>query len=107
MPLQILDSESDPACVRLVGELDLSTAGLAAEAILPKCDGSTLSLDLSELTFMDSSGVRVLLEAFKAVSSKGGTFALLSPTPVVRRIIDLLGLPENGVVVREAQDAQG
>jgi anti-anti-sigma factor len=56
---------------------------------------------------MDSSGVRVLLRAFKAVSAKGGSFTLLSPNPTVRRIIDLLGIQAHGVVVREKNETQG
>ena len=104
MPLQILDSEDDPGRLRLVGDLDLHTAEAATDVILAKCDRPELSLDLSDLDFMDSSGVRVVLRAFKAVSSNGGSFALLSPNPTVRRIIDLLGLQANGVVVRDTNE---
>lgn len=105
MSLQVLESPDDPGRLRLVGDLDLHTAEAAAEAILRKCSQPELSLDLSDLGFMDSSGVWVLLRAQKAVSSHGGLFILLSPNPTVKRIIDVLGLQANGVMVRDRNDA--
>lgn len=48
----------------VAGELDLSTAPLLAQRVEEKLDGkpTTLTLDLSELAFMDSSGLRLIIE---------------------------------------------
>jgi anti-anti-sigma factor len=53
--------EAGVSRVTLRGELDLGTAARLEQA-LAEADGDVL-LDLRELTFMDSTGVRVLLEA--------------------------------------------
>lgn len=57
----------------LRGELDLGTAGRLEQA-LAEADGDVL-LDLRGLSFMDSTGVRVLLEA----AERGGGLRILAP----------------------------
>jgi anti-sigma B factor antagonist len=51
-----------------------------------------LILDLAGVGFMDSSGLSVLVSAYKAVRSKGGDMVLLSPTPTVQALIELTRL---------------
>ena len=57
----------DAAVVAVEGELDLFTAPHLREEVRDaiKKDGPTLVLDLSELSFMDSSGLSVLIEAWR------------------------------------------
>ena len=49
-------------------------------------------LDLSAVPFMDSSGMNVLLWAYQQVRGLGGSVHVVSPTPAVRRVLELTGV---------------
>ena len=60
MPLQI---DSTDGGLRLAGELDMATADELLDAIRGRSQEEPITLDFSGVTFMDSSGLRSLLEA--------------------------------------------
>lgn len=78
--------------LRLIGELDLTTTPILAEALssLSTQPEQPLLFDLSELTFLDSTGLNLLIRT--AQSHPGGKVQLRSPTPNVRRVLELAGL---------------
>ncbi len=53
----------------------------------PRC--RTLQVDLSAVTFLDSSGVGALVGLRNAALNKGGSLVLVSPQPPVRRVLEL------------------
>ena len=53
-----------------------------------------LILDLAQVGFMDSSGLSVLVSAFKAARAKNGDVALLYLSPTVRSLIELTRLQQ-------------
>jgi anti-anti-sigma factor len=63
----------------LAGELDLSTVGELSDRLSSELDGqpSALTLDLSELTFMDSTGLRLLIELDLRASKEEWTLILI------------------------------
>src|ERR671924_634621 len=88
MLLEILETER-PRAFRLVGELDISNADSLGALLEREVRGDgDITLDLSELTFIDSSGIRVLLKAMNALQGRG-TLVLLSPTTPVRQVLTL------------------
>lgn len=92
----------DERTLRLVGDLDLLSHGRAAEAIEQRTsERGDLRLDLSGLTFIDSSGVRVLVQALKRLRERGERLVLVAPPAHVKRVFDLLGLASIGLVVQE------
>jgi anti-anti-sigma factor len=79
----------DGAGLRLEGELDLSSADLLVEALDPKlAAGGRIVLDLSDLTFMDSTGLQVLIRSAISLGDRG-TIVLLRPGNLVRSILEL------------------
>jgi anti-anti-sigma factor len=86
--------------MRLIGELDISTVEAAARSMSVMAGSATnASIDLSELTFIDSSGVRLLLNVLRDQRAKGGDLVLHAPTETVRHVFDILGLEANGVMI--------
>jgi anti-sigma B factor antagonist len=85
---------AEHASILLAGELDLSTVGdlYAQFAELAREGVSHVALDLTELTFMDSSGLAVLIAEQKRVESLGGEMIVLSPGKRIRRLFELTGL---------------
>lgn len=79
--------------LQLAGELDVYSAPRVADMLERfSSDGRLCVFDLSRLTFIDSSGLRVLLLAARA-DAAGGAIPVTGPLPeVVERLLDLLGV---------------
>jgi anti-anti-sigma factor len=76
--------------VRLVGDLDIAGSGEALAAVDRALEvvPSMLTFDLTELRFMDSSGIAVLL----AAAGKVPTVNIRNPSAAVLRVLSLTGL---------------
>jgi anti-sigma B factor antagonist len=77
----------------LRGELDMATRARVESALVRAEDSgaSVIELDLGGLTFMDSSGVHVALEARRRCREKGHSLVLLRGSESVRRVFELTG----------------
>ena len=78
--------------VTVRGELDLATADrlwVELEPVLVSRD--VVVLDGSGISFLDSSGLRVLLQAGKRAASDGTIFRLVAPQAAVQRVLELAG----------------
>lgn len=86
-------STDEPGQFRLVGELDLTTTetleAALREAVVP--EGAELVLDLSDLAFMDSMGIRVLLTTAQRYNDEAG-LVLRNPHGEVLRVLEVAGL---------------
>lgn len=93
--------------VTLSGELDLSTLPqaerevLAAESTAP----DTLRIDLSGLSFMDSSAVRLVLQADARARAAGRRLVVACGQGLPRRMFDLLGLADRLELVDGFEEA--
>ena len=85
-------STSDATLLRLRGELDMSTSPIFREAIEGLEIAPNLVIDLRDLEFIDSSGLRLFQELVAAQRSKQGEVLFASPSPAVRRVFDIIGL---------------
>lgn len=61
-------------------------------------------LDLSDVTFMDSAGIGRLLQVVRQCRETNHPFALLRPSPQVRKILSNLRLESQVPVVEKAED---
>ncbi len=82
--------------IRLLGELDMATADqLRNELARLADDGAVqITVDLSDLVFIDSTGLSVLISGLKLLRRQGGDMALRSPSPSTRRVLEITGLTE-------------
>jgi len=80
------------------GELDLVGAPRLLEA-LPEQGTTPVVLDLASVGFMDSTGLRSLLEARQACIDAGRPFALSRPSDQVLRVLELVDLSREFDVV--------
>ena len=87
---------ADLSLVTLSGELDLAGAPELSRALagLQAPAANRVVVDLTRLGFIDSTGLRVLITAAKAIHSKGGTLTLAGPRPNVQRLFDIVRLSE-------------
>ena len=77
--------------VVLSGELDLSTLDSLQEALDETLDGkpSLLVMDLRELSFLDSSGLRLMLRLHTTMNETGGRLVLVQGPRRVHRVLEL------------------
>jgi anti-anti-sigma factor len=82
--------------IQASGECDLITCRKLKE-VADNLIGSGINkivFDLRDMSYIDSSGFRVLLQAKERVSEKGGDIALVSLTAPVQRVFNILHLAE-------------
>ena len=82
--------------VTLEGQLALSSAGPVLEELLEECveSASHVVLDFSEVDFMDSAGLGLLVKTEKGLSAAGRRLVVTRPHSNVRRILELTGLDQ-------------
>lgn len=81
--------------IRLTGELDHHEATILREAWQNKLKEGTVKhviLNLEEVTFMDSSGIGVLLGRYKEILELGGELVVCSVNPSIKRILEMSGM---------------
>jgi anti-sigma B factor antagonist len=89
-----VDPQSERVVLRVCGDLDLETAPrllAGAEPHLDTGDGG-LVIDLSEVTFIDSSGLSVLIRINQRVTAANRRLAIIAPPPHVAKAFEITGL---------------
>jgi anti-sigma B factor antagonist len=94
-PLQILSLITPERITMTVrGEIDLATAPQLRHAMTDHLEhgSASLHLDLSGVTFMDSSGVQAMLAVQRRARPRGSDLILFRSSPQVNRLLELMGL---------------
>jgi anti-anti-sigma factor len=91
----------DGTGLKLIGELDVATSPRLTKALLELPGADTqVTLDLAEITFVDSCGIRAILSLAKSANGNGPVI-LLNPSEAVSRVFEILGLEHHvGIEVR-------
>lgn len=90
--LTLIETRGPLAVAAVGGEMDLRTApGLHQQATALIGDHPHLILDLSGVTFCDSSGLNALLRLRRHAGENGGSLALAAPTDQIMRMLRLTG----------------
>lgn len=89
-----IKKEKDTLIVTVKGELDHHIAAKLRTKIDRELGGEIKNIvfDFSELSFMDSSGVGMIMGRYKAVQKAGGSLIVAAATPQVERILKISGL---------------
>lgn len=97
--------EGEALIVALEGEVDLEHSPAAREVLLASVTRARAVLvDLSAVSYIDSSGVASLVEAFQAARKGGVRFALASVNPAARRVLELARLDKVFVIHESVSD---
>lgn len=79
----------------IVGEIDAFSAPSLAAAFADLPNVSRIVADFSGVTFMDSSGLRVLVDAVAAAAAAGKTLVIAHPQSAIRRVVEISGLGDH------------
>lgn len=95
-PVEMVTSTSEhdgKVVVSVAGDVDLVTSQelrrVLEEAVRVN---PHVEVDLTGLTFIDSSGLSALVEGHRAAQEAGGVVVLRNPTPMLRRLLDITRL---------------
>jgi anti-sigma B factor antagonist len=79
-----------PGGLALAGEIDAHTAP-SLETAIGQLDGD-VALDLAEVEFVDSSGLRIIIEAHHALVARDAVLTIRNPSPAVQRLLEISGV---------------
>jgi anti-anti-sigma factor len=93
VPVEIhtfVDADQRVAVIRVAGEIDVATAPLLQEAIMAQiqCRTNTIA-DLADVSFMDASGVGMLIRVDQLARRRGVRLTITHPTGLVARVLRL------------------
>lgn len=94
LDITVRKASEDTAVVAVAGEIDVYTSpALQSRLVEVLRDGSSsVILDLSNVTFLDSTGLGVLITALKRCRSADGDLTLVTAQPNVLKVLEITGL---------------
>lgn len=95
MELQYSELQNNIKLLKLNGHLDFGGVGAIETRFVAYCGGEKplVLVDLSNVDFLGSIGIRLLAVNAKSIASRGGRMFLLSPIPDVRSVLEVTGIP--------------
>jgi len=97
---QVLEGDAG-VLISAAGEFDVHTAERVRDALrqAEASEPGVITIDLSQVAFMDSTGLGVLIGALNRAQERGGRIVLAGPTTRVLRLLALTGMDERFEIV--------
>ena len=104
--VRVEDGRSQTKTLVLEGRLDNDSVGALDEALDTVLASAVqvVVFDLTALEYITSAGLRSIFRAQKAMNAKSGKALLLNPTPQVKKVLDIVKVPELGVLFRNVAE---
>lgn len=96
-----IEQDNKKIIASIYGEIDHHTARemrTAIDARIMRGEPSILVMDFSHVSFMDSSGIGLILGRYKLVSSMGGELQITNMSDRIKRIVELSGVGKLAVI---------
>ena len=105
MKLEFSELPNSVRLIKLDGNLDIAGVGSVETQFYARCGGHDprVLVDLAATGFVSSLGIRMLLQAIKTVSARGGRLLMWNPAPPVTSTLDISGLAQFVVRGSEAE----
>jgi anti-anti-sigma factor len=104
-----LETRHEPGCaiVAAAGEIDISTVTALRECLLElDASGRPLVADLHQVTFIDASGLNVLVAAANRAAAHGSSLHVVCARPRIRQLFRVTGLNCRIPLARTLDDAR-
>lgn len=95
MELHYSEMDNGIRLITLIGRLDMVGTGDIETKFTGHCAGERVCVvvDISNVDFLASIGIRLLMLTAKSIASRGGRMILLNPIPEVQSVLELTGIP--------------
>ncbi|MGA3171771.1 MAG: STAS domain-containing protein [Chthoniobacteraceae bacterium] len=89
-------SEPEPSIISLEGEIDLHESPNVRESLRPYIERKAprVFVDMTEVSYVDSSGLAVLIDAMQRIANYGGKFGIIGIRPAVRNVLEIARLDQ-------------
>ena len=96
MEIQYSELSNRIRLIKLIGKLDIIGVNEIEIKFTGYCSGEVarVLVDLSQVDFLASIGIRLLMTNAKSLFTRGGKMVLLNPTPDVKNTLDVTGIPD-------------
>ncbi|MBN8738491.1 MAG: STAS domain-containing protein [Xanthomonadaceae bacterium] len=88
----IIEAYGSLLLIRLSGEVDLSWSGRVRDAIIDALEQRSVGVDLSAVSYIDSSGIAALVEGLQTARDGERRFVLVATSPAVLAVLELARL---------------
>lgn len=107
LSVEVTLPREDTVLLTVEGDLDIDTATELQHHLANQLHHGRRHylLDVASVPFMDSSGMNIILRVYQEVRELDGLVCVISPTPAVRRILDLTGVSLTVPVVGSVDEA--
>ena len=94
MNLEYSELDNGIRVIKLIGRLDMAGTNLIDKQFAQHCAGENVFVlvDLSQVNYLSSIGIPMLISSAKAVANRGGRMAFLSPQANVKLVLDITGV---------------
>lgn len=95
MEMQYSEQDNGIRIIKLSGTLDIIGTGVIETKFAGYCSGENprVVVDLSEVDFLASIGIRLLMLTAKSIASRSGKIVIISPIPDVQSVLEITGIP--------------
>ena len=95
MELQYNEMQNGIRTLKLTGRLDILGTGEIETKFYAGCAGEKplVVVDLAEVDFLASTGIRLLTLAARSIASRGGRMVIIHPIPEVQNVLEVTGIP--------------
>jgi anti-sigma B factor antagonist len=89
-------SQPEPNIISLEGEIDLHESPNLRENLRPLIEAKTprIYVDMTGVTYIDSSGLAVLIDGMQRIANYGGKFGLIGIRPSVKTVLEIARLDQ-------------
>ncbi|MFF2384476.1 STAS domain-containing protein [Streptomyces sp. NPDC058108] len=91
LPIHTAAARGRPSALKVTGAMGLATASVLEQAVNEVLTDRTVILDLTGVTFCDSSGLNSLLRLRRRAQDGGGQLALAAPSRQMMRLLSITG----------------
>ncbi|MEP6895969.1 MAG: STAS domain-containing protein [Chloroflexota bacterium] len=108
MNLEYSELDNGIRMIKMAGRLDLEGTNTIEKQFVQYCAGENVFIlvDLSQVSYLSSIGIPMLITSAKAVGNRGGRMALLNPQANVRSVMDITGVSNMIRIYKDVETAQ-
>jgi len=108
MKLEYSELDNGIRLIKLIGRLDMAGTNLIDKQFVQYCagDNAFVLVDLSEVNYLSSIGIPMLITTAKGVAKRGGRMALLDPQANVKSVLDITGVSNMIRIYKDLETAK-
>jgi anti-anti-sigma factor len=108
MKLEYSELDNGVRLITLIGRLDMAGTNLIDKQFGQYCAGENVFVlvDLSQVNYLSSIGIPMLISTAKAVSDRGGRMAFLNPQANVKTVLDITGVANMVRIYKDLETAK-